>query len=200
MFDIFDPLFLIKTAGLIGVFAIIFTESGLFFGFFFPGDSLLFTAGLLASQGPFSFPELFLGSALSASLGGIFGYAFGKQIGPSLFARQDSFFFRKKYLIQAQDYYQKHGIQTILLARFLPVVRTFAPILAGIGAMPYKTFLIFNIVGAFVWTLLLCGLGFYLGNVIPDPESYILPVVLIIVVLSFLPAMLKFLRARRASR
>src|SRR3989344_2098569 len=200
MFDILDPLLLIKTVGLIGVFAIIFTESGLFFGFFFPGDSLLFTAGLLASQGFFSFPELYFGSAIAASLGGVLGYAFGEQVGPSIFTRQDSFFFHKKHLGEAQQYYERHGIKTIILARFLPIVRTFAPILAGVGKMQYKTFLIFNVLGAFLWAFLLSGLGYYLGRVVPDPERYILPIILFIVVLSFLPAVVKFLRTRRSVR
>ena len=200
MFDILDPLLLIKTVGLIGVFAIIFTESGLFFGFFFPGDSLLFTAGLLASQGFFSFPELYFGSAIAASLGGVLGYAFGEQVGPTIFTRQDSFFFHKKHLGEAQQYYERHRIKTIILARFLPIVRTFAPILAGVGKMQYKTFLIFNVLGAFLWAFLLSGLGYYLGRVVPDPERYILPIILFIVVLSFLPAVVKFLRTRRSVR
>lgn len=190
MTHLLDPVFIISTLGLLGVFAIIFIESGVFFGFFFPGDSLLFTAGLLASENFFSFPVLVLGCALSAFLGGLVGYFFGVRVGPAIFSREDSFFFHKKHLLNAQAYYSAHGKMTIVLARFLPIVRTFAPILAGVGKMNRRTFMLFNFFGAVLWSLLLTGIGYFLGRVIPDAERYILPFVLIIIVASFLPPLL----------
>jgi len=191
MLDLLDPLTLIKALGLIGVFSIVFIESGLFFGFFFPGDSLLFTAGLLASGGYFSIVWLVLGVIACAVLGGLFGYVFGKQIGPALFSREDSFFFNKKHLQKAHDYYESHGKKTIILGRFLPVVRTFIPIVAGMVNMNLRVFLLFNFIGAVIWTVLLCGLGYYLGKLVPDAERYILPIVIVIVATSFLPAIVK---------
>ncbi len=189
-----DPLFLIKAVGLIGVLAIIFIESGIFFGFFFPGDSLLFTAGLLASRGFLSFPMLILGTASAATLGGLVGYAFGKQVGNALFSREDSLFFNKKHLLQTQAYYEKHGKMTLILGRFLPIVRTFVPIIAGIGSMDFKTFFVYNLTGAVMWSVLLCAMGYYLGEVLPNAEEYILPIIVAIIILSFLPAVFKFIR------
>src|SRR3989338_1983266 len=137
---ILDPSFLIQTLGLVGVFAIVFAESGLFFGFFLPGDSLLFTAGILASQGHFNVVLLWLGCMLCAIFGDSVGYAFGKKVGPKIFYREDSFFFHKKHIERTRAFFEKYGKKTIVLARFVPIVRTFAPILAGVGQMEYRTF------------------------------------------------------------
>ena len=197
MTELFDPLFIIKTLGLIGIFAVVFVESGFFFGFFFPGDSLLFTAGFLASQGYFSLSLLMFGCVAATFLGGAFGYWFGRHVGPSIFSRENSFFFRKKRLEEAQSYYERHGKKTIIIARFIPVVRTFAPILAGVGQMRYRAFLSFNLLGAILWTVLLCLLGFYLGKVIPDVERYILPVITVIIIVSFIPAIFTILRRKK---
>ena len=138
---------LIKTVGYLGVFGIVFAESGLFIGFFLPGDSLLFTAGLLASQGYLNIATLLLVVFVGAVLGDNFGYAFGKTVGPKLFRRENSILFHKKNLIRAHNFYKQYGPMTIILARFIPVVRTFAPIVAGIGQMQYKTFVFYNIFG-----------------------------------------------------
>lgn len=182
-----DPKLLIQTLGLIGVIVIVFLETGVFFGFFFPGDSLLFTAGFLASQGYFSVSVLLVGTFIAAVLGDSFGYAFGKKLGPKVFSKEDSLFFNKKHITTAQDFYIKHGKKTIILARFMPIIRTFAPIVAGIGMMDYKTFLYFNIIGGFLWTWSMILLGFLLGSLIPEPDKYVLPVVLLIIIISALP-------------
>ncbi len=133
MTNFLDPHFLINTFGLLGVIAIVFAESGLFFGFFLPGDSLLFTAGLLASQGFLNPPILFFGVILAAILGDNVGYTFGRKIGPAIFKKENSIFFNKKYIEKAHAFYEEHGNKTIILARFIPIVRTFAPIVAGGG-------------------------------------------------------------------
>jgi len=182
-----DPAFLIQTLGLLGVFAIVFAESGLFFGFFLPGDSLLFTAGLLASQGHFNVILLWLGCIIAAIAGDSVGYAFGKKVGPKIFSREDSFLFHKKHVIRTQAFYEKYGKKTIILARFVPIVRTFAPILAGVGNMEYRSFFVYNVIGGLIWSTLLIFLGFVLGSFIPDIDQYLLPIVLVIVVLSFVP-------------
>ncbi len=182
--QILDPIFLIQTVGLVGVMAIIFAESGLFFGFFFPGDSLLFTAGLLASQGYFHFGTLLIGSIVAAILGDSVGYWFGKKIGPRIFTREDSFFFKKRHVERTKLFYERHGKKTIILARFIPIVRTFAPILAGVGEMQYKTFLPYNITGGILWVMLMLASGFFLGRIIPDIDRYILPIILCIVIVS----------------
>src|SRR3989344_369882 len=188
MMQYLDPKFLIEAVGIVGIIAIIFAESGLFFGFFFPGDSLLFTAGLLASQSLLSLPVLLVGTFIAAVIGDNVGYAFGKKVGPALFSRENSFFFNKKHIERSREFFGKYGKKAIILARFMPIVRTFTPILAGVGSMEYRTFFAYNIVGGFIWTFGMILLGYFLGSVIPDPDRYILPIVLIIIVLSVLPA------------
>ena len=194
--NILDPIFLIQSVGLIGLFAIVFAESGLFFGFFFPGDSLLFTAGLLASQDFFPVSLLFLGVFLAAVLGDTVGYSFGYRWGRKLFTRDDSFFFHKDHLYRTEKFFAKYGTKAIILARFVPIVRTFTPILAGVGQMSYRTFLTYNILGGLGWSALMVFLGYYLGRVIPDVDKYILPIVLLIIVISFIPIVIEFLKNR----
>lgn len=193
-----DPAFLVATFGLLGVFAIVFAESGLFFGFFLPGDSLLFTAGLVASQGHFNVILLWLGCMVCAILGDSVGYAFGKKVGPRIFFREDSFFFHKKHIDRTRVFYEKHGKKTIILARFVPIVRTFAPILAGVGRMEYHTFLSYNIIGGALWSTLLIFLGYGLGTLIPSIDRYLLPIVLLIIILSFLPIVREWVKNRSA--
>ena len=197
MLHFLDPAFLIQTLGLIGVFSIVFAESGLFFGFFFPGDSLLFTAGLLASQGHFNVLLLWLGCTVAAIAGDSVGYAFGKKVGPKIFNRDDSLFFHKKHVLRTQAFYEKHGKKTIILARFVPIVRTFAPILAGVGNMEYRSFLSYNVIGGVIWSTLLIFLGFALGSFIPDVDRYLLPIVLAIIVLSFVPIYREWRKQKR---
>ncbi|MBP6858513.1 MAG: VTT domain-containing protein [Candidatus Pacebacteria bacterium] len=183
-----EPKTLIMALGTLGVIAVIFIETGLFFGFFLPGDSLLFTAGFLASQGYVSFAWLLIGTFIAAVVGDSIGYAFGKKIGPSLFSREDSVIFNKQHIVRAQQFYEKHGKKTIILARFMPIIRTFAPIVAGIGTMPYRTFITFNIIGAFIWTWGMLWLGYGLGALIPNPDKYVIPVVIVIILVSAAPA------------
>lgn len=189
-----QPELLVGTLGILGVIAIIFSETGLLIGFFLPGDSLLFTAGFLASQGYISLPWLLVGTFLAAVIGDSVGYTFGRKVGPSIFNKDDSLLFNKKYIVDAQSFYQKHGKKTIILARFIPVVRTFAPIVAGVGNMDYKTFLSFNIIGGFVWTWALLLLGYGLGAVIPNPDKYIIPVIAVIIIISIVPVIREFLK------
>ena len=196
MLHFLDPLFLIKTLGLIGIIAIVFAESGLLFGFFFPGDSLLFTAGFLASQGYFPIWILVFGCTLAAILGDNVGYMFGKRLGVKIFSKEDSFFFNKKHIETTKAFYEKHGRKTIILARFVPVVRTFAPILAGVGKMNYRDFLFFNIFGGILWTFGLILLGYWLGGLVPNIDQYILPIILLIIFLSFIPVVIEIIRSK----
>lgn len=182
-----DLVELLKTVGYLGIFAIIFAESGLFFGVFLPGDSLLFTAGFLASTGIFNLPLLIVICFAGAVLGDNFGYTFGRRVGPLLFRREDSFWFKKDHLRKAGEFYEKHGGKTIILARFIPIIRTFAPIIAGAGNMDYRSFFFYNLLGGFLWTVGLLCAGYFLGELIPDVDKYLLPIVLLIIIVSLLP-------------
>ncbi len=195
-----EPIFLIKTLGAIGVIAIIFAESGLFFGFFLPGDSLLFTAGLVASQGYINIWFLLAGATIAAIAGDSVGYAFGRKVGPKIFTREDSWFFKKAYVERTKIFYEHHGKKTIILARFVPVVRTFAPILAGVGEMEYKTFLRYNIIGGVLWSVGLLVLGYGLGIFVPNIDQYILPIVLGIIIVSMIPNAIDFVKNYRAPK
>jgi membrane-associated protein len=174
----FDLIELIKTAGYIGLFGIIFAESGLLIGFFLPGDSLLFTAGFLASQGFLNIWILMGLTFIGAVLGDSVGYWFGKKTGNKIFIKEDSFLFKKDNINKAEEFFKKHGAKAIVLARFVPIVRTFTPILAGVGTMHYKTFLSFNVIGGALWTIGVSLLGYFLGNIIPNIDKYLLPIVL----------------------
>ena len=192
-----DPLTIIKTLGLLGVVLIVFAESGLFFGFFLPGDSLLFTAGFLASQDLISIWWLLILCFISAVAGDSIGYFFGKKTGPKIFNKEDSFFFHKKHIEKAKLFYEKYGKKTIVIARFIPIIRTFAPIVAGVANMNYRTFFSYNIIGGFVWVWGMIGLGYVLGNVIPNAEKYLTPIVLFIIFVSFIPAVIEYLKTKK---
>lgn len=195
-----DPTFLITTAGYVGLFFIVFAESGLFVGFFLPGDSLLFTAGFLASQGFINIWVTIVLSFTAAIVGDSVGYAFGYRVGPRLFRREDSILFHKDHILRAEHFYEKHGPKTIVLARFMPIVRTFAPIVAGIGKMKYSTFLFYNVFGAVLWGIGVPLLGYWLGNLIPDIDRYLIPIILVIIVLSVLPGVYHFIKEYRAHK
>jgi membrane-associated protein len=186
-----DLMALIRSVGLIGVWTMVFAESGLLIGFFLPGDSLLFTAGVLASPalGFFKIWPLVLVSWVCAVAGDNVGYEFGKRAGPALFRRKKSFLFNPDNVIKAQEFYEKHGGKAIVLARFMPIVRTFAPIVAGIGKMDHKRFTLFNFIGGTVWVWGVTFAGYFLGNLIPpsDVDKYLLPIVLGIIIVSVLP-------------
>jgi membrane-associated protein len=191
---------LIQSLGYFGVWAIIFAESGLLIGFFLPGDSLLFTAGFLCSQDLLNIWILMIGCFVAAVAGDSVGYYTGRQFKSRLFKREDSWFFHKKHLVKAQKFYDQHGKKTIVLARFLPVIRTFAPIVAGMGSMHYPTFLTYNLLGGLLWTVTLPLLGYFLGRLIPDVDRYLLPVIVLIVVVSLLPSAWHLYRERRQQK
>lgn len=192
-----DLVLIIKTAGYLGLFGIIFAESGLFFGFFLPGDSLIFTAGFLASQGYLNIYLLLVVLFLAAVLGDNVGYWFGEKVGPMIFKKEDSRFFKKEYVERAHEFFEKYGGKSLILARFVPVVRTFVPIVAGVGKMTYQKFFFFNLVGGLLWTLSLSLAGYWLGRVIPGIDQYLIPIVLLIIVISILPGGLEFFKARQ---
>ena len=168
----FDLLKILPTIGYLGIFAIVFAESGLFIGFFLPGDSLLFTAGFLASQGIFDIRILAFLCFIGAVAGDSVGYWFGHKVGRKLFQKKDSLLFHKDNLMKAEKFYEQHGKKTIVIARFMPMIRTFAPIVAGIGSMDYKTFISYNVFGGLIWGVGLTLAGYYLGNLIPDVDKY----------------------------
>ena len=185
---------LLAQIGLWGIFVIIFVESGLLVGFFLPGDSLLLTAGLLASQGYFGIGYLLIGSTIGAILGDSTGYYLGRRFGRQIFNRKESVLFHRDNLVRAERFYTTYGPLSIVLARFVPFVRSFAPILAGIGQMPYRKFLAYNIFGGLLWVLSLGLLGFYLGSTVPNIDRIILPIIGVIVVVSILLVLVSFLR------
>lgn len=191
---------LIGLIGVAGIAGIIFAESGLLIGFFLPGDSLLFTAGFLVHQNilTFNIHLLVLILFVAAALGDNVGYAFGQRVGRRLFKRKDSLLFHKENLRRAEEFYEKHGAKTIVLARFVPVVRTFAPIVAGISSMHYRTFFIYNLIGALLWAVGLTYLGYFAGDVIERAGINIEYVILGIIFVSILPPIIHVLREPEA--
>ena len=194
-----SPDDLIRSFGTIGLIAIIFAESGLLIGFFLPGDSLLFTAGLFASQGKLNIAVVLVGCFLAAVIGDQVGYAFGKRVGPTIFQRPNSRFFKQQHVERANEFFEEHGAKTILMARFVPVVRTFAPILAGVGTMRYRTFLAYNVAGGFLWAVGVTMLGYLLGNEIgaDNIDKYLLPIIGVIIILSLIPPFLEYRKHKR---
>jgi len=183
---------LILVTGYLGIFGIVFAESGLLIGIFFPGDSLLITAGLLASRGFLDIKLLLLLASIAAILGDSVGYWFGNKTGPRIFKREDSLFFHKKHLIRANEFYKKHGGKTIVIARFLPFIRTFAPIIAGVGTMDYRRFLSFNIFGGIFWVFTTSLGGYWLGNTIPGIDRYFLLIIMVVILVSVSPGLIHF--------
>ncbi|WP_215448305.1 DedA family protein [Streptomyces sp. ATCC 21386] len=196
-----DPDYLLNSFGIWGLLLIVFAESGLFFGFFLPGDSLLFTAGLLITTDQLDFP-LWLAIVLicvAAILGDQVGYMFGKKVGPALFNRPDSRFFKQENVTKAHEFFEKHGPKSLILARFVPIVRTFTPIIAGVSGMRYRTFLVFNIVGAILWGAGVTLLGSWLGQ-IEFVHKNIEAMLILIVLISVLPIIFEVLKARKAKK
>jgi membrane-associated protein len=179
---------LVAQVSYVGLFLMVFAESGLFFGFFLPGDSLLFTTGFLAAQGLLNIWVLVPLLIAGAILGDSAGYWTGNRLGSWLIKQRESFFFQKKHLVQAQEFYAKHGGKTLILARFIPAVRTFAPIVAGMAKMEYGRFLSFNVIGGAAWAMGMTLAGYFLGSLIPGVDKYLLPIVGGIILLSVLPA------------
>ncbi len=185
---------LIQLVGYPGLFTAVFLESGVFFGFFLPGASMLFTAGLLASQGLFNIWILIPLLTIAAILGDNAGYWFGAKVGYRLFLRPDSRFFRQEHLKRAKEFYDRHGFLAIVLARFIPVIRTFAPIVAGVVRMRYRAFVVYNIVGALLWASGVTFLGFYLGEKVPGIEKYLTPIIGAIIVLTCIPLVREYFK------
>ncbi len=191
---------LVQWAGLFGLAAIIFSETGLLVGVFLPGDSLLVTAGLLAARGYLNVYALAPVLTVAAICGNSLGYFIGRASGPRVFSRENSLFFNKKHAIRAHEFYEKHGRKTIVLAQFMPIIRTFSPVIAGVGGMSFRVFMTFNIIGAFVWIWSMVGIGYFLGTYIPGIDQHIGIVVVIVVFLSILPGLIGAYRGRRAKR
>src|SRR3989344_5259088 len=192
----FDLIKILPTIGYFGIFAIVFAESGLLVGFFLPGDSLLFTAGFLASQGVFDIRVLVIGFFIAAVLGDNVGYWFGNKYGKRLFERNGRLF-HKHRLVEAHAFFERHGNKAIVLARFVPAVRTFTPIAAGVGDMNYKRFVTYNVVGGLLWGVGMTTAGYFLGRSVPNADAYILPIVAVIIVVSLIPAVREYMRHRK---
>jgi membrane-associated protein len=199
-----DPQTIIVTGGYVLITAIIFAECGLLIGFFLPGDSLLFTAGLFASTNAFNLNlNIWLLSGLccvAAVLGPLLGYWYGHWWGPRLFNREDSLLFRKQYLVRAHEFYERQGSKALILARFMPIVRTFAPVVAGMAAMNYQRFVVYTLVGGVLWAAGVTWAGYFLGNVYPDAAKYLEYIVALIVIVSIAPPIVHLLRGRSKSR
>ncbi len=204
LLDLFNRLSnlpeLVQWAGLFGIAAIIFSETGLLVGVFLPGDSLLVTAGLLAARGYLNVYTLAPALTLAAICGNSLGYFIGRTTGPRIFNRENSLFFNKKHAMRAHEFYEKHGRITIVLAQFMPIIRTFSPVIAGVGGMKFREFLTFNVIGAFAWIWSMLGIGYFLGSYIPGIDQHIEIVVVIVVFVSILPGLIGGYRARRAKR
>jgi membrane-associated protein len=200
-----DPERIIDAVGLLGIWGIVFAESGLLVGFFLPGDALLFTAGFLASEPEslidaglphLSLVPLIVGIAIAAIVGDQVGYMFGRRVGPALFRRPDSRFFKQQNVEKAHDYFERYGPRTIVLARFVPIVRTFAPIVAGVSGMEYRTFVRWNVIGGMIWGAGVTLLGYYLGQIDVIAENIELTIVAVVAV-SCMPIAVELWRARK---
>lgn len=192
----FDITSLIKTAGYFGLFAIIFAESGILLGFFLPGDSLLFTAGFLASQGYLHIDILLIIFFLAAFAGDSVGYLFGNKVGPKIFSREKSLWFNPAHIEKTRKFFKSYGKKAIVLARFIPIVRTFIPVMAGVGEMEYEVFVFYNAIGALLWAVGLTLAGYLFGNAIPNADKYILPIIGVIVLTSLIPVAWQFFKER----
>lgn len=187
---------LIQLGGLLMVCTIVFVETGLFVGFFLPGDSLLVTAGVFAAAGDLNVLTLLIGASACAVAGDQLGYLIGRRAGQALYNRPDSRFFKKKHLERAHAFYERHGAKTIVLARFVPIVRTFAPAVAGAAEMQYRRFVFYNVCGGVFWVLSTVLLGFFLGRAVPDIERHIHLVIAVVIFLSILPGVIELYRSR----
>ena len=197
---IYDVESLVRVGGIIGLSVIVFTETGLLVGFFLPGDSLLVTAGLFAARGDLDIAMLLIAASIAAIVGDSVGYNIGARAGPKLFSRRDSLLFNRKHLITTKEFYERHGPFTIVIARFVPILRPFAPVVAGIGAMEFKRFLAYNVVGGVGWVLLTALGGYFLGQMVPNIHDHLHKVIAIVIVLSLLPAILKIAREKFKSQ
>jgi membrane-associated protein len=188
---------LVQAIGYPGLFLVVFLESGVFFGFFLPGSSMLFTAGLLATRGFFNPLYLIALLWLAAVLGDSAGYWFGNKVGVRLFLRPSSTWFRHDYLERAKDFYDRHGVRTVVFSRFVPIVRTFVPIVAGVVKMRYRLFLAYNMLGGFLWAAGVTFLGYYLGEKVPAVQTYLTPIIIVIIIVTCIPLLWEFRKPDR---
>ncbi len=194
-----DLIAWVKSLGYLSIVLIIFVETGVFFGFLLPGDSLLFTIGLLSAQGVFNIAVVIPSIILAAFLGYVFGYWCGKQLGRSLLRRPDSFWFKKKYIVAAISFYLKHAGQAVVWGRLLPFVRTFVPIVAGMAKMPYLRYSLFNMVGAMIWGASIPLLGYYFGHLAAHIHEYMVPGLLLLLFIGFVVTLMLKLKKHRGS-
>jgi len=190
---------LVRWAGYVGMTFIIFAETGLLVGFFLPGDSLLVTAGLFASQPEYKLNVYVLGGLLTAAsiIGNAVGYWIGQLSGPRLFRREESLLFKPRYLKQAHEFYERHGGKTVVIARFMPIVRTFVPVVAGAAGMPHGRYTLYNVAGGVLWIWSMLFTGYFLGRYIPGVDEHIEKVIVLVVFLSLLPGVIHWLKVRR---
>ncbi len=191
---------LVRWGGYVALVAIVFTETGLLIGFFLPGDSLLITAGLVAAAGGLDIWWLNILLSVAAIVGDSVGYAIGYRTGPRIFTREDSRWFNRTHLVRTREFYERHGGKTIVLARFIPIIRTFAPVVAGVGRMEYRRFLMYNVLGGIGWVASMTWAGYLLGHAIPDIGRYLHVVIVVVVILSLIPIGLEWWKARAARR
>jgi len=197
---VYDVELVVRTGGLALLSAIVFTETGLLVGFFLPGDSLLVTAGIFAAGGTFDLWRLNVLLSLAAIAGDTLGYRIGYSSGPRIFTRENTLLFNRRHLMSAKKFYDKYGGFTIFMARFIPILRTFAPVVAGVGAMSYKRFAAFNVCGGIFWVMTTTLAGYFLGTVIPNIQERIHLIIAIVIFFSLLPAVLKIVGERRRAR
>jgi membrane-associated protein len=198
--QIYDVEFLVRAGGLVALTIIVFVETGLLIGFFLPGDSLLVTAGIFAAKGDLDLLTLNISLSAAAIVGDTLGYRIGYTTGPKIFTRENSLLFNRKHLISAKGFYDRYGGFTIVIARFIPIIRTFAPVVAGVGAMSYGRFLAFNALGGIFWVMTTTLAGYFLGTLIPNIQEQIHLVIAIVIFLSLLPGIIKFLSEWRKAR
>lgn len=193
---VYDVEALVRVGGLMALIGIVFAETGFLVGFFLPGDSLLVTAGLFAASGHLDLWSLFLFVSVAAIVGDTTGYTIGVKTGPRIFTREDSLLFHKKHLITTKEFYDRYGGITIIIARFMPIVRTFAPVVAGVGRMEYRRFVFYNVMGGVGWVVSMTSLGYFLGKTIPDIDRHIQIVIALVILLSLLPGIATFARRK----
>ena len=200
MDNFLNPEFLISTFGYVGIFSIIFMESGFFFAFFLPGDTLIFTVGFLASAGILNIWISWIGLVVATFLGGLVGYLFGKKVGPAIFFKEGSFLFDPSNLERTKKFYEKYGSWAVAMGRFVPVIRTFVPILAGVGRMKWNTFLRFNTLGAILWPSVVMFVGYFFGSQFPAIHQYVMPVIGFLFLITLIPIFWAMFKKRKESK
>jgi len=197
---VYDVESIIKWGGLALICGIIFAETGLMIGFFLPGDSLLVTAGVFAAAGHIDLYMMLVLVSLCAVVGDQLGYFIGQKTGPALFNREDSLLFKRSHVLRAQQFYEKYGSKTIVIARFVPIVRTFAPVVAGVGQMKYRRFVTYNVAGGILWVFSMVLLGYFVASAVPNIDKHIHKVIVVVIFLSILPAIIEIVRERRRGK